>query len=88
MHPFYSSKHEQNHKPVLGRGVAVKTNAGQRYTSDSVGTFIIKQLAAMHGRTMQQYEVPNDMFVHILLSFRHLTDTGISARRAVRLAVR
>ncbi|EJD54591.1 aspartyl aminopeptidase [Auricularia subglabra TFB-10046 SS5] len=61
VHPSYTSKHERNHKPVLNAGVAVKTNAGQSYTSEGVGTFIAKQLAAAHGRTLQQYEVPNDL---------------------------
>lgn len=63
MHPSYPGKHERNHKPVLNGGVAIKTNAGQRYTSEGVGTFIVKQLAAARGRTLQQYEVPNDMCV-------------------------
>ncbi|KZV87984.1 peptidase M18, aminopeptidase I [Exidia glandulosa HHB12029] len=61
VHPSYPSKHERNHKPVLNGGVAIKTNAGQRYTSEGVGTFIVKQLAASRGGTLQQYEVPNDI---------------------------
>ena len=61
VHPSYPQKHERNHAPKLNGGVAIKTNARQSYTSEGVGTFIIKQLAATRNRVLQQYELPNDV---------------------------
>ncbi|KAJ7638717.1 peptidase M18 [Roridomyces roridus] len=61
VHPNYTSKHEDNHKPSMNGGVVIKTNAKQKYTSDAVTTFITKQLIARKGGKVQEFEVRNDM---------------------------
>lgn len=61
VHPNYTSKHEENHKPVMNGGVVIKTNAKQRYATDAVTTFIVKQLVAKRGGKVQEFEVRNDM---------------------------
>ncbi|CAK5262735.1 unnamed protein product [Mycena citricolor] len=61
VHPNYASKHEDNHKPVMNGGVVIKTNAGQRYASDAVTTFVVRQLAERKGGRTQEFEVRNDM---------------------------
>ncbi|KAJ7744544.1 aspartyl aminopeptidase [Mycena maculata] len=61
IHPNYTSKHEDNHKPAMNGGVVIKTNAKQRYASDAVTTFIVKQLIERKGGKVQEYEVRNDM---------------------------
>ncbi|KAF7301360.1 hypothetical protein MIND_00701200 [Mycena indigotica] len=61
LHPNYTSKHEDNHKPTINGGVVIKTNAKQRYASDAVSTFIVKQLIERKGGKVQEYEVRNDM---------------------------
>ncbi|KAF8631519.1 hypothetical protein AX15_002279 [Amanita polypyramis BW_CC] len=61
IHPNYTSKHEENHKPLMNGGVVIKTNAKQRYASDAVTSFIVKQLVARKGGNVQEYEVRNDM---------------------------
>ena len=61
IHPNYPSKHEENHSPRLNGGVIIKTNASQRYATDSVGTFIVKKLIESRGGKVQNYEVRNDM---------------------------
>lgn len=61
VHPNYISKHEENHKPVMNGGIVVKTNAKQRYASDAISTFIVKQLVERKGGKVQEFETRNDM---------------------------
>ena len=61
VHPNYLSKHEENHKPVMNGGIILKVNAKQRYTTDAIGSFLVKQLVEKHGGKVQTYEVRNDM---------------------------
>jgi len=61
LHPNYSSKHEEKHKPIMNRGIIIKTNAKQRYASDAISTFIVKQLVERKGGRVQEFEVRNDM---------------------------
>ncbi|KAJ7276307.1 aspartyl aminopeptidase [Mycena haematopus] len=61
LHPNYTSKHEDNHKPSVNGGVVIKTNAKQRYASDAVTSFLVKQLIERKGGKVQEYEVRNDM---------------------------
>ncbi|KAK0206514.1 peptidase M18 [Desarmillaria ectypa] len=61
LHPNFISKHEENHTPCINGGVVIKTNAKQRYTSDAVSSFLVKQLIEKKGGKVQEYEVRNDM---------------------------
>ncbi|KAF8897437.1 aspartyl aminopeptidase [Infundibulicybe gibba] len=61
VHPNYTSKHEDKHKPVMNGGIIIKTNAKQRYASDAITTFIVKQLVERKGGKVQEFEVRNDM---------------------------
>ncbi|KAH9846939.1 aspartyl aminopeptidase [Lenzites betulinus] len=61
LHPNYPSKHEDNHAPRMNGGVVIKTNAKQRYASDSIGSFVVKKLIERKGGKVQEYEVRNDM---------------------------
>jgi aspartyl aminopeptidase len=63
VHPNYTSKHEDNHRPRMNEGIVIKTNAKQRYASDSIGSFIVKQLLERKGGKVQEFEVRNDMCV-------------------------
>ncbi|KAI1796287.1 aspartyl aminopeptidase [Ganoderma leucocontextum] len=61
VHPNYASKHEDNHAPKVNGGVVIKTNAKQRYASDSIGSFVVKKLAEKKDGQVQEFEVRNDM---------------------------
>lgn len=65
----YTSKHEDNHKPVMNGGVVIKTNAKQRYASDAIGSFVVKKLIEKKGGKVQEFEVRNDMCVAIIYAF-------------------
>ena len=61
VHPNYTSKHEENHKPVMNGGIVLKVNAKQKYTTDAIGAFLVRKLVERKGGKVQVYEVRNDM---------------------------
>jgi len=61
VHPNYSDKHEQNHRPVMNGGIALKTNAKQRYTTDAWGSFLVRKLVERKGGRVQEFSSRNDM---------------------------
>jgi len=60
VHPNYASKHQDEHRPTLNAGIAIKLNAKQRYASEALGAFLVKRLAALKGDTCQEFQVRND----------------------------
>ncbi|KAL4075948.1 peptidase M18 [Scleroderma citrinum] len=61
IHPNYSSKHEDNHRPIINGGMVIKTNAKQRYATDAISAFLFKKLVERKGGMVQEFEVRNDM---------------------------
>lgn len=70
IHPNYTSKHEDNHAPLVNGGVVIKTNAKQNYASDAIGSFLVKKLIERKGGKVQEYEVRNDMCVVLWSTFQ------------------
>ena len=70
VHPSYMQKHEDNHRPVMNGGIVLKTNAKQRYTTDSISSFLVKMLVERKGGKVQEFEVRNDMYGALLFSQR------------------
>jgi aspartyl aminopeptidase len=54
-HPNYSSKHEAQHSPLLNHGVVVKTNSNQRYTTNSLTGFVVRELGRLAGVPLQEF---------------------------------
>jgi aspartyl aminopeptidase len=61
LHPSFTEKHEDNHRPAMNRGPAIKTNAKQRYASTAQTTFALRRVAQLAGVPLQEYDVRNDM---------------------------
>ncbi|KZW04133.1 aspartyl aminopeptidase [Exidia glandulosa HHB12029] len=61
VHPSHKDKHQEEHKPIINGGIVIKTNANQRYATDSIGQFVIKQLVQRRGGKVQDFETRNDM---------------------------
>jgi len=61
IHPNFPSKHEKNHSPHMNAGVVMKTNQNQRYTTNGVTGFIVRELVRKAGITpVQEFVVRND----------------------------
>ncbi|KAG8949345.1 hypothetical protein FRC00_008181, partial [Tulasnella sp. 408] len=61
VHPNYTAKYEENHRPKMNQGVVLKVNANQRYATDAWGSFLIRKLVERKGGKVQEFEVRNDM---------------------------
>ncbi|KAI3987147.1 hypothetical protein MKX01_036937 [Papaver californicum] len=61
VHPNFSDKHEENHRPELHKGLVIKYNANQRYATSGVTAFLFKEVAKMHNLPTQEFVVRNDM---------------------------
>jgi aspartyl aminopeptidase len=45
IHPNYASKHEKQHAPKMNGGMVIKTNVNQRYATNGITGFIIREIA-------------------------------------------
>ncbi|GFP95828.1 aspartyl aminopeptidase [Phtheirospermum japonicum] len=61
VHPNFADKHEENHRPVLQKGLVIKHNANQRYATSGVTSFLFKEVAKTHNLPIQEFVVRNDM---------------------------
>ena len=60
VHPNYASKHEAQHAPALNSGFVIKSNANQRYTTNSLTGFLLRELARECEVPIQEFAVRND----------------------------
>jgi aspartyl aminopeptidase len=60
IHPNYSSKHEAAHAPQLNAGVVIKTNSNQRYATNGITAFVVRELGRLAGIPIQEFVVRND----------------------------
>ncbi len=61
IHPNFPSKHEKNHAPYMNNGVVMKTNQNQRYTTNGVTGFIVREITRKAGIIpLQEFVVRND----------------------------
>ena len=60
-HPNFTQKHDQNHAPILGGGVVLKTNSQKRYASDVFSNAQFKMLCKQSNIPYQTFVMRNDM---------------------------
>ena len=60
-HPNFPQKHEQNHAPILGGGIVLKTNSQKRYASDVYSNARLKLLCEQANINCQTFVMRNDM---------------------------
>lgn len=54
IHPNYSDKHEDNHRPQMHEGVVIKVNANQRYATTAPTSMLLKMVAEEANVPMQE----------------------------------
>ena len=59
--PNYADRHDENHGPLLNGGPVIKTNANQRYASNSETSGLFRLLAAREQVPVQSFVVRTDM---------------------------
>lgn len=60
VHPNYSDKHEELHRPKINQGMVIKTNFNQRYATSAHSSALFKQCAQRAGQNIQEFVVRND----------------------------
>ncbi|CAB9528053.1 M18 family aminopeptidase 2 [Seminavis robusta] len=60
VHPNYAGKHEATHAPKMNAGLVIKTNQNQRYATNGVTGFVLRELARMGSLPIQEFCVRND----------------------------
>ena len=61
IHPNHPELSDVNNAPVMNKGVAIKYNANQKYTTDSVSAAIFKTVAERCGESVQAFANRSDM---------------------------
>ena len=61
VHPNYAHKHDPAHAPRMNHGLVLKVNTNQRYTTDGVTGFLLREIARRAGLPeLQDFVVRND----------------------------
>ncbi len=61
LHPNFADKHDGNHGPEINMGPVIKTNANQRYASNSETSALFRQLCKQADVPVQAFVVRSDM---------------------------
>ncbi|KAI9486845.1 MAG: peptidase M18 [Benjaminiella poitrasii] len=60
VHPNYSEKYEENHRPQMHKGTVIKINANQRYATTAPTSLILREIARQRNIPIQEFVVRND----------------------------
>lgn len=61
VHPNYPEMHDPNHMPVINNGPVIKTNAGQRYATDSISSAYFETLCERASVKAQKFAMRSDL---------------------------
>jgi len=61
IHPNYSEKHDNAHRPMMHCGPVIKINLETRYSTNSESESILEYIAKKHKIPVQKFCVRNDM---------------------------
>lgn len=55
VHPHHQDKADPTNRPYMNRGIVIKYNANQKYTTDSISASIFKKICQKSGVPIQSY---------------------------------
>lgn len=61
VHPNFTEKHDGNHGPRMNQGAVIKSNANQRYATNSETSALFRRLAKQEEVPLQSFVVRSDM---------------------------
>ena len=61
VHPNYADRHEPGHRPQIGAGPVIKTNANQAYATDAESAGLFRDLCGRVGVTPQHFVTRSDL---------------------------
>jgi aspartyl aminopeptidase len=61
VHPNYADRHEPGHRPLIGKGPVIKTNANQSYASDARTSGLFSELCSAAGVVPQHFVTRSDL---------------------------
>lgn len=80
IHPNYASKHEKSHQPKMNQGMVIKRNSNQRYATNPITGFLIREIARKAGLPpVQEFMVRQDCGCGSTIGPLISTATGIRA---------
>lgn len=80
IHPNYANKHEKGHSPKMNGGMVIKRNNNQRYATNAITGFLIREIARLGGLPpVQEFVVRNDCGCGSTIGPIISTSTGIRA---------
>jgi len=77
LHPNYADKHDGNHGPEINMGPVIKTNANQRYATNSDTSAFFKQLCKKADVPVQTFVVRSDMACGSTIGPITASETGV-----------
>ena len=75
VHPNYANKHDSQHAPMLNHGLVIKTNCNQRYTTNSLTGFVVREIARTKDIPIQEFAGKYNICVYRLLARTELCRT-------------
>jgi aspartyl aminopeptidase len=69
VHPNYASRHDSQHAPLMNKGIVIKTNVNQRYATNGLTGFILRELGRKVGVPMQEFVGTCCFFVFVVWLF-------------------
>ena len=80
VHPNYACKHEAGHMPKMNGGLVIKNNGNQRYASNGITSFLVREIARKADLPApQEFVVRNDCGCGSTIGPIISSDTGIRA---------
>lgn len=61
LHPNYTAKHDPEMAPKIHHGLVIKTNANQRYATNSLSASMFRQFSKLENLPVQEFSVRSDM---------------------------